>query len=298
MAEPENIQDEKPAENLSEVSILQQGKLPAATEADSLDTSLNDKPQSENMEIHKHPHHVTHKKKWGEYLLEFLMLFLAVFLGFVAENIREDFVEKHREKQFMSTMIRDLELDSIQFSAIRKYNANKLKLADSAIMFFALHSTEKIPVSVYRNAFELIKGGSFFQNSGTIDQLKNSGSLRLITKKIVVDSIQSYDQQMRRLIVRDKFEIEESVKQIDLLQKLFEGTSLSKIFVDTMYYKNHPDIKNTFTTLNYPYLSEYLNHLIEYRFLIFEDMKLRDQIALKAANLIMLIKKNYHFGNK
>jgi hypothetical protein len=40
------------------------------------------------MEIHKHPHHVTQKKKWGEYLLEFLMIFLAVFLGFVAENIR------------------------------------------------------------------------------------------------------------------------------------------------------------------------------------------------------------------
>ena len=43
----------------------------------------------ENMEVHKHPHHVTHKKKWGEYILEFLMLFLAVFLGFLAENLRE-----------------------------------------------------------------------------------------------------------------------------------------------------------------------------------------------------------------
>jgi hypothetical protein len=33
------------------------------------------------METH-HPHHVTHKKKWTEYLLEFFMLFLAVFLSF------------------------------------------------------------------------------------------------------------------------------------------------------------------------------------------------------------------------
>ncbi len=33
------------------------------------------------MEVHKHPHHVTHKKKWGEYLLEFIMLFLAVWMG-------------------------------------------------------------------------------------------------------------------------------------------------------------------------------------------------------------------------
>ncbi len=32
---------------------------------------------------------MTHKKKWGEYLLESFMLFLAVFLGFIAENMRE-----------------------------------------------------------------------------------------------------------------------------------------------------------------------------------------------------------------
>ena len=51
-------------------------------------SAINEEPSIKNMEVHKHPHHVTHKKKWGEYLLEFLMLFLAVFLGFVAENIR------------------------------------------------------------------------------------------------------------------------------------------------------------------------------------------------------------------
>jgi hypothetical protein len=30
------------------------------------------------MEVHKHPHHVTHKKKWGEYLLEFVMIFFLL----------------------------------------------------------------------------------------------------------------------------------------------------------------------------------------------------------------------------
>ena len=54
----------------------------SATEADTI--TLNQ--ETENMEVHKHPHHVTHKKKWGEYILEFLMLFLAVFLGFIAEK--------------------------------------------------------------------------------------------------------------------------------------------------------------------------------------------------------------------
>ena len=49
------------------------------------------------MELH-HPHQVTHKKKLGEYTLEFLMLFLAVFLGFVAENVRETSVERGGRK--------------------------------------------------------------------------------------------------------------------------------------------------------------------------------------------------------
>ena len=48
-------------------------------------STINHQP-STNMEVHKHPHHVTHKKKWGEYLLEFFMLFLAVFLGFVGRH--------------------------------------------------------------------------------------------------------------------------------------------------------------------------------------------------------------------
>lgn len=54
--------------------------------------------ETENMEVHKHPHHVTHKKKWGEYLLEFIMLFLAVFLDFSAENLRERMAEHNIEK--------------------------------------------------------------------------------------------------------------------------------------------------------------------------------------------------------
>src|SRR5204862_628052 len=73
-----------------------------------------------NMEIHKHPHHVTHKKKWGEYALEFLMLFLAVFLGFLAENQRENMVEHHREIELAKQLYSELSDDSI-------VAANKIK---------------------------------------------------------------------------------------------------------------------------------------------------------------------------
>src|ERR1700755_1585555 len=75
------------------------------------DTGISNQ-ETENMEVHKHPHHVTHKKKWGEYLLEFIMLFLAVFLGFLAENIREHVVENDRAKEFSRSLIEDMQHDT------------------------------------------------------------------------------------------------------------------------------------------------------------------------------------------
>ena len=69
-----------------------------------------------NMEVQKHPHHVTHKKKVGKYLLEFFMLFLAVFLRFVAENIRETSAEHEREKQYAQELYTEFYSDSIVFT--------------------------------------------------------------------------------------------------------------------------------------------------------------------------------------
>ena len=64
------------------------------------------------MEVHKHPHHVSHKKKWAEYLLEFFMLFLAVYLGFVAENMRETIVNKEKAHHYIQNMVADLKADT------------------------------------------------------------------------------------------------------------------------------------------------------------------------------------------
>src|SRR6185295_13391796 len=95
--------------------------------------AINSNPESENMEVHKHPHHVMHKKKWGEYLLEFFMLFLAVFLGFVAENIREDSVERHQEKEYMRLMVEDLKKDTANISTMVSGNSNLIMGLDTLL---------------------------------------------------------------------------------------------------------------------------------------------------------------------
>ena len=68
------------------------------------------------MEVHKHPHHVTHKKKWKEYLLEFFMLFLAVFFGFVAENTREHLTDNSKGHEYISAFQKDLVNDTLNIT--------------------------------------------------------------------------------------------------------------------------------------------------------------------------------------
>src|SRR5450755_1114446 len=78
--------------------------------------TINPNQETENMEVHKHPHHLTHKKKWIEYLLEFLMIFLAVFLGFLAEYQLEHVIEKQRANDFALSLQRDLVTDTAVFN--------------------------------------------------------------------------------------------------------------------------------------------------------------------------------------
>src|SRR5678816_3065017 len=119
MSEEKNIPDEKSEDQKSSPAgrAGKSERVTAALEDSSIQHSASNIQHVKEMEVHKHPHHVTHKKNWPEYLLEFLMLFLAVFLGFIAENQREHIVEHQREVKFMSRMLLDLRGDSAIFQS-------------------------------------------------------------------------------------------------------------------------------------------------------------------------------------
>src|SRR5689334_25449573 len=102
------------------------------------------------MEVHQHPHHITHKKKWGEYVLEFLMLFLAVFLGFLAENIRESSVERHQEREYMRLMVTDLKKDTANINSMVAGNRLLIIGLDSLLHLLSGPQEDK---SVQRRTF-------------------------------------------------------------------------------------------------------------------------------------------------
>jgi len=139
------------------------------------------------MEVHQHTH--TPRKKWTHYLWEFLMLFLAVTLGFFVENQREHYIEHKREKQFISTMVEDLKSDTSQLTETIAYKKSKEKMIDSLIMYLSRAEYQKYGNDIYYYARNVTRPLYFSPNDRTIQQLKNSGALRLIRKLSISDTI-------------------------------------------------------------------------------------------------------------
>ena len=250
------------------------------------------------MEVHAHTHTSDPdmhrgRKKWTHYLWEFLMLFLAVFCGFLAENLREHYVEKRHEKQCMISLVKDLELDTSQLNRIQKFRLDRLADIDSLTIFFAASDPKVVTLNKYTLIRLLLGSINFFQNSGTLDQLKNSGGLRLIHNKNIVDSIEAYDQQIKRMVVRDHFESELGSENIQLVGKLFKNSVALKIRADTMLFGKHMTAGQDIP-INGQYLDEYLNHLMTFQDLIKANLGVQIIIKNRAINLIGLIKKEYH----
>lgn len=221
------------------------------------------------------------------------MLFLAVFCGFLAENFREHYVEKRHEKQFMISLIKDLELDTSQLNRIQRFRQDRLTDIDSLTVFFSASDPKKVPLNKYTLIRLLLGSINFFQNSGTLDQLKNSGGLRLIQNRSIVDSIEAYDQQIKRIAVRDHFESELGSENIQLVGKLFKNNVALKIRADTMLFGKHMAAHEDIP-INGEYLDEYLNHLMAFQDLIKANLDVQIIIKNRAINLIALIKKEYH----
>ena len=131
------------------------------------------------MEVHSHTH--TARKKWYHYFWEFFMLFLAVTLGFLVENQREHYVEHLREKEYIRSMVADLQDDT----AILSKNITAIKsgavLLDSLITVLDdKHLIKESGDQLYYFGRVGPRLGTFSNNNRTFEQLKNSGGFRLI----------------------------------------------------------------------------------------------------------------------
>ena len=127
------------------------------------------------------------------------MLFLAVFSGFLAEYFLEHIVERHREKEFIQSMVMDLKDDTARIHKVVQFNMLQTKGLDSLVTLLNKYSSNKDSVQkAYRlyYSFALNYDNVVFTDR-TMTQLKNSGGLRLIRNQNVSDSIMNYDAYVK-----------------------------------------------------------------------------------------------------
>jgi hypothetical protein len=169
------------------------------------------------------------------------MLFLAVFCGFLAEYQLEHKIESDRGRQYVQSMYEDLRMDTLTLNTIIQNRIRRNEMFDSlfslienpgnqlsSLYFFARHVTRTAPVL-------------FINNDRTIQQLKYSGGLRLITNKRISDSIMIYDKQVRLVLERQENELAIIRDCLPYYFKIFDG----RVFVQML------DVNNVINRITY-----------------------------------------------
>ena len=176
------------------------------------------------MEVHHHSHSA--RKKKTDYLWEFVMLFLAVFSGFLAENLREHYVEHRRENKYIRSIVEDLATDTSWMNTYLHDQRVSIEALDSVIILLKKGTTDSFSRKrVYYLARMSIKLSSPNKiNYNAYDQMRNSGNLRLIKEQATVDSISRY-----YFSAKDIEQLNETIMQrqsalVEFEGKIFDGT--------------------------------------------------------------------------
>ncbi len=252
------------------------------------------------MEVHHHPN--VEKKNLKGYFLEFLMIFLAVTMGFLAENLRESLKHKEEILMNMQSLASDLNSDLVFFDSQRTRNEYCCKMTDSLI--YLLNDIKNTNDIYYSARVVTANFGYFYSNSKTFEQMKSSGALRLISNRNLLDSIADYYSSMQWLsnqteLMRMKVdamhlangELFDSRVFHKMIQKVDYGNFQGRENVNINRPLDHPLlistdlIKINKVCMNYHYF---------YTTMKFYD-KTAKQISQKAQELIVEIRKEYHF---
>ena len=193
------------------------------------------------------PHPISEKKRFKAYLLEGLMIFVAVMMGFFAESLRESISNKEKEREYISSLLHNLEQDTTFLKGVIRDNQKKIAGLDSLISVSYKDITDPaVRRLLYRYSNFVSFYSIFLSNDATMMQLKNSGGMQYIKRSHVADSIAFYDVVVRSL---QAAEVPYSKSTSDAMDAMSEVLVL-KIQYDSSYFK-----KGVLTEKDLPMLS-------------------------------------------
>ena len=244
------------------------------------------------METHAHHLHRAPGKKFWHYFSELIMLFFAVFCGFLGENFREHNIERQREQRYIKNLCEDLKSDTAIYSEYNKNTLELMGIVDSITILMKSSGRNKSLSRIYFLArIATIRDPSISPNDRTFDQMKSSGLLRLISSNQVSDRVSIYYNSLKSIILQNDFISARLGDYMAAVGKVFNADLLFKILKDRAkptsfkgkLLSEDPLVINQFlTSAQYLYGARWLQ----------KDWCM--ERYERAANLIGLIKKQYH----
>jgi hypothetical protein len=246
------------------------------------------------MEVHHHTH--TARKKWTHYFWEFLMLFLAVFCGFLAEYQLEHKIERDREKQFVASMVKEMQADTAQLHRILRDSARKYSLDTLTGILFTNDIKEidtRYAYFLYRKYVSLVAIMNFTNN--TLSQLKNAGNMRLIRNRNVVDSLNMLDNWINTIDRTVDNYYEAMRATLTMGAKIFNEGYYRKEgkYIGPDYVMIRPD-PPVFMMQDNNSLIEFANLLSFQTTVLFRYHQMLNNYGKLAERLIPYLKKEYH----
>ncbi len=233
------------------------------------------------------------KKKFKEYLLEGLMIFVAVSMGFFSENIREYIGETKQETEYVKSLINDLKLDT---TYLNKSNLVKMEAEQSAadlLNYFKENpDSENIPIALLYKMDICNQLLIFIGHRGAIEQLKNSGSLRLIKNKALVDSIEAYYQQNKRIDHLNSLLLNNQDYARKLKQKMIIAKDIIGSF-DSLILNRPITNQTNHISLKKEFINEYIDQLVFTYRLSLSIKKIHKSLIQKASQLIHQLNEEY-----
>ena len=244
------------------------------------------------MEVHAHTH--TARKKWTHYFWEFLMLFLAVFCGFFAEYQLEHTIENKREIVYIQSMIEDLQKDTTQLNYLEEQINRIGRSLDTVLLYFqGLGDPSNMVLN--RNIYSVRDYPEFVHTDRTIQQLKSSGSMRLIRNKLAANGILNYDNDIRNYQI--------SIAWVDNFYQYFTQLRVAIVNFQVLDDKGfHVKPANEIFDANQNYaltkdtvlLNKFKSSIYELRVMQENFRRIYKTFRANAKSLITTLKNEYH----
>lgn len=200
------------------------------------------------MEIHHHPRHSGKPLNFKEYLFEFLVIFIAIAGSFFAENLREHYIDKHKEKEYMISLLLDLKAESLRLADAIDQDNSQIKGLDSLldVMNNKLVGNEKNRFH-YFNFKYAYSYNAFIPVAGTLNYLMNTEGLNLIKDLAVLDGIVIYSNGINSIHNQGELLETRYQKILDQQKDIIDIQTVMKLKHESsiLEIKEYPDLLAT-----------------------------------------------------